>query len=68
MEKKLSLLFDYQKFAQNPELQRVIDTVHARFSRRELSDEEAGLVYAAGQPGTENPRKKPREDEDGKTL
>ncbi len=63
MEKKLSLLFDYQKFEQNPELQRVIDAVHARLSKRGLSDDEADLVAAAGQPGTANLRKKPREDE-----
>ena len=63
MEKKLSLLFDYQKFEQNPELQRVIDAVHARLSKRRLSDNEADLVAAAGRPETANQRKKPREDE-----
>ncbi len=63
MEKKLSLLFDYQKFEQNPELQRVIDAVHARLSKRRLSDDEAELVAAAGQPETANLRKKPLDDE-----
>ena len=68
VEKKLSLLFDYQKFAQNPELQRVIDKVHARFSKRELSDEEADLVAAAGQPEMASLRKKPREKENDEIL
>ena len=40
MENKLSLLFDYQKFEQNAELQSVIDSVYARFRSRKLSDEE----------------------------
>ena len=50
MENKLSLLFDYQKFEKNPELQAVIDTVHARYTARKLSDEEADWVNAAGRP------------------
>ena len=64
MEKKLSLLFDYQKFQQNPELQRVIDQVNARFSKRKLSDDEADLVFAAGQPETALLRKKPQKDKE----
>ena len=64
MDKKLSLLFDYQKFEGNVELQSVIDKVNARFSSsRRLSDDEADLVAAAGLPGTALPRKKPRDKE-----
>ena len=63
MEKKLSLLFDYQKFEQNAELQRVIDSVYARLPSRKLSDDEADLVAAAGLPGSALPRKKPRDKE-----
>ena len=62
MEKKLSLLFDYQKFAQNKELQDVIDSVHARYSMRKLSDDEADMVAAAGMPETAFLRKKPQKD------
>ena len=63
MEEKLSLLFDFQLFEREPELQSVIDTVRARFSpARELSDDEADLVAAAGQPEAFL-RKKPREKE-----
>lgn len=48
MEKKLNELFDYQKFAVNPKLQSVIDSVHR--PPRELSLDEADLVSAAGVP------------------
>ena len=68
MDKKLSLLFDYQKFEQNPELQSVIDTVKARFSARQLSDDEADLVAAAGLPGTALLRKKPQDKENDNIL
>ena len=68
MEKKLSLLFDYQKFQQNPELQHVIDSVHARFRKQKLSDDEADMVFAAGQPEIASLRKKPQKDKDDKTL
>ncbi len=61
MEKKLSLLFDYQKFEQNAELQSVIDAVYARFPSRKLSDDEADLVAAAGRPEMALKRKKPQE-------
>lgn len=50
MEKKLSRLFDYQKFADNPELRQVIDSVHARYAVRELSAEDMEIVNAAGVP------------------
>ena len=48
MEKKLSRIFDYQKFACNPRLQRAIDSTRRR--PRELSLEEAERVSAAGSP------------------
>ena len=50
MEKDLGLLFDYQKFENNAELQAVIDAVHRRRSARMLSDDEAEFVAAAGTP------------------
>ena len=48
MEKKLSKLLDYQKYAGNPRLRAVIDSVHKR--PRELSMDEADLVTAAYAP------------------
>ena len=48
MEKKISKLFDYQKFAGNPRLQAVIDSVHRQ--SRQLSMDEAELVTAAYAP------------------
>ena len=49
MEKKLSNLFDYQKFAGNPKLQAVIDSAHKQ-PRTLLFDDDAELVAAAGSP------------------
>ena len=56
-DKKLELLFDYQTFAENEELQRIIDRINARFPSRKLSDDEAELVAAAGTPDTAFRRK-----------
>ncbi len=50
MERKLAALFDYQKFEGNQDLQKVIDAVHARVARRELTMDELVLVNAAGDP------------------
>ena len=50
METKLKLLFDYQKFGQNADLKSVIDSVHARYTRQELSLDDAEWVAAAGVP------------------
>ena len=52
MEGKLKSLFDYQKFEGNPELQSVIDSVHARYAVKELSLDEMEWVAAAGIPET----------------
>lgn len=46
MEKKLTKLFDYQKFAGNPKLQVMIDSAHRQ--TRELILDDAELVSAAG--------------------
>ena len=58
MEKKLSRLFDYQKFEGNRDMQQVIDSVHARYARRELSEDEMDWVNAAGTPETMLPEKR----------
>lgn len=59
MENKLTILFDYQKFARNPKLEAVIDSV--RKHPRELIMDDAELVSAAG-----SPYYKPTNEEDGK--
>ena len=51
-ENMLMSLFDFQKFEGNAALEEVIGEVHARYAARELSLEEAGMVWAAGIPGT----------------
>ena len=50
MEKKLFRLFDYQKFEENPDLQKVIDSTHARCQATSLSLDDMEWVNAAGQP------------------
>ena len=50
MEKKLFLLFDYQKFEPNKDLQQMIDTVHARCQAKELTLDDMEWVSAAGEP------------------
>ena len=50
LEKKISLLFDFHRFEKNKDLQAVIDAVHARYTARKLTDDEAEWVAAAGTP------------------
>ena len=50
MEKKLRQLFDFQKFAAEPNLQSVIDDVHSRYAARELNMDEMDMIFAAGVP------------------
>ena len=57
-EKKLVQLFDFQRFEGNRELQQVIDSVHTRYSVRELNLDEMETVAAAGIPEAQNSRKK----------
>ena len=47
MEKKLTRLFDYQKFQGNARLAAIIGDVESRYARA-LSDDELELVNAAG--------------------
>ncbi len=63
MENRLKKLFDYQKFEQNSALQDVIDSVHARYAKRELDFDQMETVYAAGQPTAKTRKKKERKDE-----
>ncbi len=57
MERKLRQLFDYQVYAGNAALQGVIDSVHARYTARELNLEDMTWVSAAGTAETPNPMK-----------
>ena len=50
-------------FAGNTALQGVIDSVHARYQKRELSMDEMDMVFAAGQ--AELPVKKDNEKNHG---
>ena len=49
MEKKLRALFDFQKFEGNRDLQKVIDSVHAKYAVRELDFSDMEMVNAAGE-------------------
>ena len=50
MEKTLRRLFDYQRFEDNEDLRKIVDSVHARYASRELSMDEMSMVNAAGEP------------------
>lgn len=62
MEKRLGLLFDYQKYENNADLKAVIDAVHARYTARALSDDEVEFVAAAGMPETTLKKTDPKEE------
>ena len=62
LEKKISMLFDFQKFEKNADLQAVIDAVHARYAARKLTDEEAEYVAAAGTPDAALKQKHPKDE------
>ncbi len=44
MERKLKNLFDFQRFARNPALQRIIDEAESYTEAVELSDDVLGLA------------------------
>lgn len=55
MEKKISKLFDYQRFENNAELAAVISESENRFAQA-LSDEDLFMVAAAGEIHPEGPK------------
>lgn len=65
MEQSLKKLFDYQKFEGNSALQSVIDSVHSRYSVRELDLDELEYVNAAGIPNIYLLKKEQESKEDG---
>ncbi len=50
MENKVSRLFDFQRFAPNEDLEKIISDVESRYAvdKHELSDEDLSFVAAAG--------------------
>ena len=64
MEKKLSRLFDFQRFEGNASLQQVIDDVHSRYALKELDLDDMEWVSAAG--SIDNPENKRRKLEEEK--
>lgn len=65
MEQSLKKLFDYQKFEGNSALQSVIDSVHSRYSVRELDLDKLEYVNAAGIPNMYLLKKEQESKEDG---
>ena len=61
MEEKISLLFDFQLYEENEDLQSVINAVQSRYGARQLSDDEAELVAAAGRPEAAFKHKDPKD-------
>lgn len=62
LEEMISMLFDFQQYEKNADLQEVIDAVHIRYTVRHLTDEEAEFVAAAGTPDTGFKRKCPKDE------
>ncbi|MBQ7581322.1 MAG: hypothetical protein IJU25_00725 [Lachnospiraceae bacterium] len=58
MENRLKQLFEYQKFEQNPKLEKVIRATETRFPE-ELSDDELEMVSAAGTRGLQHKENDP---------
>jgi hypothetical protein len=50
MERRLASLFDFQRFAQNPVLQSMIDRSESRYGIYELADNDLADLAAAGDP------------------
>ncbi len=63
MENVLQSLFDFQRFEQNADLQRVIDSVHNSRARRQIDLDDAEWVAAAGMPGVSQDQGKKEQQE-----
>ncbi len=57
MDNKLKQMFGYQRFAENRDLQQVIDSVHAKYATRELALNDMEMINAAGVPELPDKRK-----------
>lgn len=47
MEEKIALLLDYQRFGENPEIERMLQELENRYGE-ELTEESLSMVSAAG--------------------
>lgn len=63
MEKKLKALLEFQRFENNADLRRIIDSVHSRYAAcsedaaaRELTLDEMSMLAAAGTSDREGDR------------
>lgn len=61
MEKLLTSLFDFQRFEKNPSLQSIIDEVEERYGIDEMTDDELDLLAAAGDPFSQELKKKDKD-------
>lgn len=50
MEKKLKSMFEFQRFAGNDRLSKLIAETENRYSAQELNDDDLWMVNAAGTP------------------
>lgn len=62
MDKKLKMLFELQRFENNPRLQSLIETTQER-SKREMADDDLWMVNAAGAPDLQKPEPKKQDEE-----
>ena len=62
MERRLLQLFDYQRFAGNPVLQRMIDRTESRYGIVSLTDEDLANLSAAGDSVITGGYKKPEDE------
>ena len=63
MERTLRKLYEYQRFENDPRLKKMLDDALSRYSfsedgEGELSDDEAGLLNAAGSTAVDRKRSK----------
>ena len=62
MKQKLTKLFDYQKFEQNKELQKVIEESLRYETKTALSDDALGLVAGGRNNSINNKKEEEKED------
>ena len=63
IEKTLTSLFDFQRFEQILELQRMIDEVEQKYGVTEMTDDELDLLAAAGDPFSQGPAKLDKDED-----
>lgn len=66
MENKLKSLFEFQKFAKNKNLQKIIDDTDSRLEAREYALDDGSLSFAVGGRKTEPEETHRLKDENNK--